>query len=144
MLDEVSVCYCNVEDVYIIAFEEEDIFPEPVPDAPRLKPHTEAWRKEDRWEMFTHGVCALRQGNGYCMKQLALTGWHMSYPPTNEDFTWLLQRAADKMKRMAQEVTAHTPNSQWARQNFYAAKVLEEQKDDLVHALIEARPIALR
>src|SRR5690242_16701185 len=95
---EVSVCYSALEDVYIIAFKDDGMFPDPVPDVPRARPHSEAWDK--RWSMFTHGVCALVMGQGFYMRQLALTGWHLP-EPNESNFARLLERAADRMERMA-------------------------------------------
>jgi hypothetical protein len=141
-LEGIEVSYSAQEDVYIIAFQDERLFPDPVQDTPHIPPHLQPWHNIDRWAMFTHGVCALRCGRGLYMRQLALTGWHLPEPPTESHFACLLVRAADKMERMARESLTYNPQSEWGHQNEYAAGELRRQQQGIIRALMTARQIA--
>lgn len=134
--ERVSISYSPVEDVFVIAFEDETIFPDPVPKCPTARPG----RAGGRWSMFTHGVCWLTLAHfpGYSVKQLAFTGWHLPEPADPQDFAFRLRRTADRLQEMAIMLTEHSGPNLDARQKHYAADVLRKYHHELVIALMVA------
>jgi hypothetical protein len=132
------VTYDDIGDYYTIAFPEKVVSSDSGQATYSLRPYGHD-SEADKWSMFTHGVCALRQGNGYDFQQLALTGWHLEQPVTREVFNDRLERAAAKLEFMAEQSERQVVVSVRTRQCRYILGLLNEHREFIIDALMTVK-----